>query len=42
MDERKLQILDITIDTQDPEKGTLEVLTHVKPGWKKEEIITEV
>ena len=42
MDVSKPKILDISIDTSDPEKSTLEVLKHVKPEWNEDGIIIEV
>ena len=42
MADKKLKILDITIDTEAAEAGTFEVLKHVRPEWKKEDIVVEV
>ena len=38
----EVKILDITVDKEKAEDGALEILSHVRPEWKKEDIKIKV
>ena len=42
MADKNIQILDISVDTKEPEVGSFEVLKHVRPEWEKADIAIEV